>query len=155
MLELKAMTAQDYEFWSLRSRMSYAQSKIKANGLTREEAVKVANADFERLLPEGLATKENFFFSAFDGETRVGFVWFQTRGAKDNRRAYICDIIVEPDLRGKGFGKQMMVAVEADASAMGLKRIGLHVFGYNDAAIALYKSLGYFTTDLNMEKPLS
>jgi ribosomal protein S18 acetylase RimI-like enzyme len=154
MLELVPMTQADYEFWSLRSRMNYAQSKIKANRIARDEAVKAANAEFERHLPDGLKTKDNFLYSGMSENSRVGFVWIQIRGSGERRRAYVCDIIVEPDHRGKGYGKEMMVAVERAAVEMGMKKIGLHVFGYNEPAIALYKSLGYVTTDLEMEKTL-
>lgn len=154
MLELKPMTDQDYEFWSLRSRMNYAQSKMKANGTPRDEAVKAANAEFERHLTAGRETKDNFLYSGFSDDGRVGFVWIQLRGIGSRRRAYVCDIVVEPDQRGKGFGKQIMLAVEKLMPDLGVSKIGLHVFGYNEAAIALYKSLGYITTDLEMEKTL-
>lgn len=154
MFELVPMTQPDYEFWSLRSRMNYAQSKIKANGIPRDEAVKAANAEFERHLPEGIATKNNFLYSAFDEGARIGFLWLQARGPEGRRRAYVCDIIVEPDQRGKGYGKQIMLSAEKAVQEMGYRKIGLHVFGYNEPAIALYKALGYVVTDLEMEKTL-
>lgn len=44
---------------------------------------------------------------------------------------------------------------EQEAKNLGLKEIGLHVFGFNAPAIALYESLGYKTTDLVMAKTLS
>jgi hypothetical protein len=40
------------------------------------------------------------------------------------------------------------------ALAMVLARIGLHVFGHNPGAQALYAQLGYGVTGLNMAKPL-
>ena len=63
-------------------------------------------------------------------------------------------VSVEPDRRGQGFGEEIMRACEDAARAMGLSKIGLHVFGYNEPAIQLYKKLGYVTTDLEMEKAL-
>lgn len=37
---------------------------------------------------------------------------------------------------------------------MGLGKIGLHVFSFNLGAQALYRSLGYGITGMNMLKPL-
>lgn len=154
MIELRPMTKEDYDFWSLRSRMNYAQSKMKSYGMPREEAVKAANAEFERHLPEGKESKDNFLYAAHAENSRVGFLWLQVRGQNSRRFAYVCDIVVEPDQRGKGYGKEIMIAAEEAAKQMGLAKVGLHVFGNNEPAIALYRSLGYVTTDLNMEKSL-
>ena len=37
---------------------------------------------------------------------------------------------------------------------MGLHKMGLHVFGHNLAARALYEKLGYVPVNINMEKQL-
>ena len=39
--------------------------------------------------------------------------------------------------------------------ALGVQRIGLHVFGHNTGAQALYARLGYGVTGLNLLKPLA
>jgi ribosomal protein S18 acetylase RimI-like enzyme len=154
-MKLDRMSESEYSLWSPRCRKSYAQDKMKANGLTKSEAEKIAQEDFKSILPDGLSSKDNFLYSAKDDEHNIiGFVWFGVRGSEDNRRAFIFDVIVEEQFRGKGYGKQIMRMAEAEARKFGLKRIGLHVFGFNVAAIGLYKSLGYHTTDLVMEKEL-
>jgi ribosomal protein S18 acetylase RimI-like enzyme len=154
-MKLSSMTEEEYKRWAPRSRQSYAQDKMKANGLTLGEAEKIAEQDFLRILPEGLNSKDNFLFTAKNEEdTILGFVWYCLRGMEDNRRAFICDILVVEQFRGQGYGRQMMEQVEQEARKQGLKRVGLHVFGFNAAAIKLYQSLGYLTTDLVMEKSL-
>jgi ribosomal protein S18 acetylase RimI-like enzyme len=55
---------------------------------------------------------------------------------------------------GKGYGKKAMLLLEEKVKALGLKNIGLHVFGHNHRAIGLYQSLNYQTTNLVMEKEL-
>ena len=154
-MQVLPMTEADFAIWAQRSRSNYANSKMRANGLTRAEAEKIARDDFDRLLPAGLETANNFLFTAREDDgRRIGFVWYAVRGADDNRRAFISDIVVEEGERGKGYGKKIMRAVEVHAKDQGLKRIGLHVFGFNRVAIGLYQSLEYEVTDLVMEKSL-
>ena len=154
-MKLNPMSEQEYASWSERSRKSYADDKMKANSLTREEADKIAADDFKRLLPDGQVSKDNFLFTAHDETKNVlGYIWFTIRGAENNRKAFICDVVIEDLYRGQGYGTQIMELVEIEVRKQGLKRIGLHVFGFNETAINLYKKLGYLTTDLVMEKTL-
>lgn len=154
-MKLIPMTKSDYDHWAPRSRKGYAQDKKRANGYTEEEAAAIAEADFLRLLPEGLGTKDNYLFTMKnDAGGTLGYLWFLVRGAADNRKAFIADIIVEEEYRGQGFGRRAMMLVEDEARKLGLSEIGLHVFGFNDTAISLYRSLGYETTDLVMAKKI-
>jgi len=47
-----------------------------------------------------------------------------------------------------------MKEIEIFAKSIGLKSIGLHVFGHNKLARDLYKKLGYVETNINMKKIL-
>lgn len=154
-MKLIPMSDSDYAFWKPRSLENYIQEKMKANSLTRAEAEEIGNADFNRILPNGLASKDNYLFKmAGDAPEALGYLWYCVRGPQENRRIFICDIMVEEKHRGKGYGKKAMLLAEEGAKSLGIKKIGLHVFGYNKTAIGLYQSLGYITTDLSMEKPL-
>ena len=54
----------------------------------------------------------------------------------------------------QGHGRAAFQALEARVQALGLGSIGLHVFAQNVGAQALYRSLGFGVTGLNMLKPL-
>jgi RimJ/RimL family protein N-acetyltransferase len=45
--------------------------------------------------------------------------------------------------RGRGVGSALLGAAEDWARAVGVRKIELHVFPHNDAAIALYERVGY------------
>ncbi len=141
--------------WPPPSIERYKLAKMRANGLTAEEAEKSAQDDFKRLLPDELQSEGNFLFTLIDeAGTKVGMVWYCVRGGSTNPSAFIAEIFINERGRGRGYGKSAMLAVESHAKERGLQRIGLHVFGFNEGAIGLYRSLGYETTDLSMEKKL-
>jgi GNAT superfamily N-acetyltransferase len=44
-----------------------------------------------------------------------------------NSRPYVCNLLVDPDFRGKGYGRQLMQACEAQSQAWGQSEVYLHV----------------------------
>lgn len=52
-------------------------------------------------------------------------------------------LFVRPEARGKALGEQLMVALEAQASAQGLPGVKLETGAKLSAAVALYQRLGY------------
>ena len=82
-------------------------------------------------------------------------IWIasQQRGAQ--RTAFIYNIEIAEALRGKGYGRQALLAVEEKVKALGLDTISLHVFGHNLVARALYEKVGYEVTNVLMSKKLT
>jgi len=149
---LSKMTQAEYDAWFPRSRELFTQSKMKGEGLTQEQAEKVSESSFSRLLPEGYNSKDQHLFIARDsGGTELGFIWF---AVQNGVKAYIYDVEIYEQFRGKGYGRKIMQLAELEAKKLGLTKMGLHVFGYNTPAISLYESLGYSPTNIVMEKPL-
>ncbi|APE27461.1 GNAT family N-acetyltransferase [Aurantiacibacter gangjinensis] len=63
----------------------------------------------------------------------------------------IHDMAVLPAHRGKGVGRALMQAVEAEALKRGACKVTLEVLGGNDTAKALYRSCGYGDYSLDPE----
>jgi len=84
-------------------------------------------------------------FLAYDNETPVGvaicLVGFSSFRAKP--LVNIHDIAVSPEARGQGVGRQLLVAVEADARALGCAKVTLEVRSDNVRAMGLYRSVGF------------
>ncbi len=83
----------------------------------------------------------------------VGSLWIKVRD--EGKEMFIYGIEMDETARGKGYGRQTIEALEALVKKMGIPKISLHVFGYNEVAINLYKSSGYETTNILMSKVLS
>lgn len=52
-------------------------------------------------------------------------------------------LMVSLGARGQGVGSALLAAAEDWARTVGVRKIELHVFPHNDAAIALYERVGY------------
>ena len=73
----------------------------------------------------------------------IGFVIAHIKRVETGCEAYIVTLDVAPECRRKGLARELMAEVEARALAEGARRIHLHVFLGNDAAIRFYERLGY------------
>lgn len=61
----------------------------------------------------------------------------------DGHRGWVYYLAVDPALRGKHFGRQIMVSAEAFVKAQGAVKIELMVRTNNDVAAGFYQTLGY------------
>jgi ribosomal protein S18 acetylase RimI-like enzyme len=59
----------------------------------------------------------------------------------------IHDIAVSPGARGKGVGRQLLAAVEAEARKMGCCKVTLEVRSDNTRAMGLYRSVGFKSSE--------
>ena len=154
-MKLVPMTKKDFEVMRGAGIKRYAEENVKVGYWTPGEALQRSRKAHDHLLPDGLLTQGHQFFKAMDVEKdiRVGQVWIRLEPGED-RRAFIFDVFIEEEHRGKGYGKAMMLALESKAHRMKLSSLALHVFAYNSVALHLYESLGYQTKSVNMVKKL-
>lgn len=83
-------------------------------------------------------------FGAYDGARQIGLARVVTDRATF---AYLCDVYVEPEFRGRGVGKRLMSAVVAHPDLQGLRRFQL----VTRDAHGLYEQFG-FTPLANPER---
>lgn len=84
-------------------------------------------------------------FGAFDGPWMAGMVGVGRESLRNLRhKAYIRSMYVAPTHRGQGLGRQLMEHAFGFAQSMeGITQVTLEVTVGQEAAIALYESLGY------------
>lgn len=152
MIELKPMLAADFKAYLEIIIPDYAQEHVKGGRWTAKEALAASQAEFDHLLPNGLATENQYLFNIFtDGEIEpVGIFWF----AVEKGKAFVYDIVIHDAFQRRGYATQALLALEDKVREMGLNTISLHVFGHNHAARALYQKLGYAETNVMMSKTL-
>ena len=81
---------------------------------------------------------------AFENEVPVGFaVYFFNFSTWLGRPGlYLEDLFVRPELRGKGYGRALLVRLAQIAQERGCGRMEWAVLDWNEAAIQFYKKLG-------------
>lgn len=143
-----------YLAWTRETIEGFAAQQVESGVLPEREAREYAEAAFDTLLPQGMCTPGHHVWSAYDRETEVGYLWLGIREQSDGAECYVYDVAVAPHLRGSGYGRAIMLAGEAKASALDAATIGLNVFGHNSAARRLYDSLGYAVSATSMTRRL-
>ena len=89
-----------------------------------------------------------------DGQS-VGWLWLALQSPRAEAGVgFIYDITIDEALRGRGYGRTAMQLAEDEARRHGLHALALNVFGQNAIARALYSSLGYAETSVQMRKEL-
>ena len=154
MIRLVPMTESEFETYLEKTIPEYAADKAGAGDWSEEEALERSRKAFTNLLPRGLKTENNYLFRVQLEENRekIGILWIKHETPRPH--GFILDISLDQAQRGKGYGKQAMLALEEFAKGLGIETLALHVFAYNMAAMQLYKGLGYEVTSQNMTKKL-
>jgi ribosomal protein S18 acetylase RimI-like enzyme len=115
----------------------------EAFGSTYEREVKFTlETVVERLRP----TDDKFSLGAFDDNNLlVGMVTFMRESSpKTAHKGNIFGMFVEPEMRGHGFGKSLLLElIDKVKSCNGLEQINLAVVSNNELAKRLYKSIGF------------
>ncbi len=132
----------------------YAKENINNEHWQADDALERSRAAFQRFLPNGLQSKDQYIFNIFDDEQdlKLGILWVEVKMDEPHRPAFIFDFVIDEPYRGKGFGKKSLTALDEKLKQMGAESVALHVFGYNTTAFELYKKMGYEVTNINMQK---
>ena len=93
-------------------------------------------SDLRKHVAEGLG-----FVSEQDGRI-TGFV-FATVPKEHPDLCHVTDLYVVPDSRRSGIGRALLRAVVDEVGTRGIGNVGIDVMVTNDAALALYKRLGF------------
>ena len=138
------------------AREGYADQIERYAYAPREEAREKAERDIAELLPDGRVPEGHFAYVVEDESTGepVGRLWFAERSRGAETVAWIYEISVDEHPRGRGFGREAMLRLEEEVRRRGLREIALNVFGGNDPARSLYRSLGYRDVSVWMSKEL-
>ena len=101
--------------------------------------------DLARTTARLSADDDRCFFGAFVGEQLVGIVRLSRYEAPNEKhRVYLGGLFVLPAFRGAGHGRALVrAALNRAASLPGIRRVNLSVVAGQEAAIGLYRSLGF------------
>jgi len=152
---LRPMTESEYAMWLSATIPAYAADKVASGQWSEEASLDLSRKEYDELVPQGLATPDNYFFTIVDPRSEpVGVLWFAVKTRFNARIAYVFDVNVRPERQREGHAYRAFVALENETRKMGLAGIALHVFGHNAGAQALYAKLGFRPTNISLFKPV-
>lgn len=150
------MTRGELEGWAPRSRSGFADRQVAAGLASAEEAAAVARRVFGEELPHGLDTPTQHLWCVRAADACAGHLWLRVRPLPVTGsplapptvptrevEAYVLDLEISPDVRGRGLGRAAMLAGHRVARDLGATVARLTVLGDRPVALGLYRSLGY------------
>jgi len=155
MLKLVPMSEPGFRKYLETAVQEYAQAHVKAGDCEPEDALRLAQADYDGLLPDGISTRGHHLFSIVRGDAPIGMAWFQFRERDGRKSIYLFDFQIDAAERGKGYGTQALQRIEELARSMGAERMSLNVMGWNDGARRLYERVGFAIAGIGMTKKLT
>jgi ribosomal protein S18 acetylase RimI-like enzyme len=153
-LRLRPITADELPGYIARLEEEYAAELHESTAVTLEAAREESRESMVRSFPGGLiAPGEQIWFAEDAAGNRVGVLWLAHRAAGTPKEfAFICDIEVYEEYRGRGLGRRLLALAEEQTSALGVNSLRLNVFGQNEVARNLYRTQGFTETRVTMVK---
>jgi ribosomal protein S18 acetylase RimI-like enzyme len=155
-VRLRPMTSEEFAAWRPWAVEEYAQEDVAHKQMDADRAHANMSAFVESVIPRGPRTEGHRLSIVEDAATgeRVGYTWWADRELDAGPAAWIYDVYIDEPHRGRGFGRGLMEAVEAQVREAGLARMELHVWVDNEPALSLYRSLGFVPAGMEMFKRL-
>lgn len=154
MLRLVPMTAAEFQDSLDRGVERYAAEMVADGAWTVEASLAASRDGFDRLLPGGRETPGFRFCRAVDDDRAVGETWFECAERGGRPHFWVHWIWVRPELRRKGFARQLVDALEAEAKLAGADRVGLSVASENAGTRSLYERCGFVPLRIHLTKRL-
>lgn len=107
-----------------------------------------------------LADADTVLYVGEVGGEAIGYILAQVKQRPESsytygiQYMYIAEMSVNPEFRGSGCGEQLMQTVFDLAKSLGIAKVILNVWAFNERAIAFYKRQGFTVRDLRMEADL-
>jgi ribosomal protein S18 acetylase RimI-like enzyme len=153
-VRLRPLREDEFGAWAQRHDAWYVHDLVRNGGMAEDAARRKAAADIEARFPVGLSSPDNLVFVVEADGTAVGSVWFAPRDVDGERIAFLYALEIDEEHRGRGYGRDAMRLFEHEARSRGFAKARLNVFGGNDPARALYRSLAYAELSVWMGKDL-
>ena len=131
-------------------RAEYERGLVEHVGMPRSKPRRRSRAISVTSSRTRFATASTWIWAVEDDGRVVGTIFL---GVRDGG-AWLYDITIAEDARRKGYGRAAMTALEDEVRALGHDKIGLNVWGGNDVARGLYRSLGWAEASVQIRRKL-
>lgn len=140
-MEIRFLTPDDAAEW-LRLRIEALEGDPQAFSASLEEYRSLSLDEVKLRL---WSSEDAFVVGAFDQNRLLGIAgFFREKGLKTRHKGHVWGVYVTPAARGKKVGRTMMQKLlERGLAIDGIEQILISVSTTQEAAVALYRSLGF------------
>ncbi len=153
MVHLEPKSGSDVAAWLTTMWTDYREQLLGAGFTQRDASLNIERIK-ANLFVDGVPNGDQRLFDVLDDGARVGSLWLAKTDDPSAHEWFIYDVVIEPEFRGRGFGRSTMQAAEDYVRGQGGTRLSLNVFGPNVVARSLYESMGYSVLTVGMGKDL-
>ncbi len=155
-VSVRPMTDEEFEKFRSHTITEYAAVNVEHGHWSQEDSQQKSIEAIDKLLPSGLKTENTLLLTALnESGDSIGYLWVGLqRSSNPADGAWIYDIELYEEFRGKGYGRSLLAEAERLTKSHGVNKLGLNVFGSNKVARHLYESAGYQITSQQMSKEL-
>ena len=134
----------------------FADQIADAYGLPKnEETLGIAKDKIRFVLRDGQDTPNYYFFHLSEKKQKVGHIWFSFEQDFNEHVVYLHYIDILPEHRGKGLGQKALAEMISYAKEHGqCQQVMLNVYTNTDAALGLYKKMGFGSLNTIMRKSI-
>ncbi len=151
-VHLRELRDDELPGWLEAARGFYVSDLERHTGMTHVEAEEKARRDHEALFPDGKrAEGQHLFTIENERGDAIGRLFYAARPTG----VWLYEIELEARFRGRGLGREAMLAFEEHARELGAEKVTLNVWSGNEVARSLYRSLGYVEESVHMGKRLA
>ena len=149
---LRPLPASGFPAW-LEGAIARLADYLQASGrAAAAQALDQSRRTHGELLPLGLHSPGHQLFEILDPDGQaVGQAWLHLG---PTGRAHLYDLFIEPLRRREGHARRALQALLAEAARQGAGHLGLNVLAANEAALSLYRQLGFQVHSLQLSCPL-
>ena len=146
LVTLVPLVGRDREAFVREEVANYAEQQVRDAGWSPSEAMDRARAELlpalERELDEAAQRGHAVWSAVGPDRVTVGWLWVRPSPQR-SRSAFLYQITVAAPLRGRGYGRAMLAALEERLARDGIDELLLHVNLGNLPARRLYAAAGY------------
>ncbi|HEV2125268.1 MAG TPA: GNAT family N-acetyltransferase, partial [Chloroflexota bacterium] len=143
---LEPLNDAEYADFAQRQVIEHARQQVNAGEWAEAEALDRARQSLRDLLEDSLRARGHLFFKGVNpAGQRIGWLWVGPTPsflAQENAR-WLSQITIDEPVRGQGYGRALLVALEEHLRNAGVEELYLRVFKWNTVARHLYDSQGF------------
>lgn len=153
---LVSMSDDDFKAFLRKTIPEYAHAQVQAGSWHSDEAVRRAQEEFQRILPQGPRTPRQFFYVITDAAStqKVGMLWYSVDDVHLKKKAFVADFFIFMEFRHQGYEAAALAALDATLATQDVRRVEVHLFARDREEQTMFEQAGFGCVSIYLGKDL-